>query len=100
MFGELRLVYQLWRQVKIVRGAANQLLLLVSGMKEFEAILKAATIPDFCFKLQRLCGFLHLPCLPDQVTSDRLSGGIDRACPSLPLATMIAAVESILTVTV
>jgi pyroglutamyl-peptidase len=49
---------------------------------------------------QRLCGFLHLPCLPDQVTSDRLSGGIDRACPSLPLATMIAAVESILTVTV
>jgi pyroglutamyl-peptidase len=43
----------------------------------------------------RLCGFLHLPCLPEQVASDRLTGGTDRACPSLPLAAMIAAVEKI-----
>lgn len=47
-------------------------------------------------KRQRLCGFLHLPCLPEQVVADRLSGDIDRACPSLPLAAMITAVETIL----
>jgi hypothetical protein len=52
VFGELRLVDQLWSQVKIVRGAANQLFLLVSGMKEFEAILKALAIPDFSFQLE------------------------------------------------
>jgi pyroglutamyl-peptidase len=42
------------------------------------------------------CGFLHLPCLPEQVAADRLSGGIDRACPSLPLDAMVRAVEIIL----
>jgi pyroglutamyl-peptidase len=47
-------------------------------------------------KRQRHCGFLHLPCLPEQIVADRLSGGMDRACPSLPLATMIAAVDRIL----
>jgi pyroglutamyl-peptidase len=46
-------------------------------------------------RLQR-CGFLHLPCLPEQVAADRLSGGVDRFCPSLPLDAMILAVETIL----
>ena len=44
----------------------------------------------------KLCGFLHLPCLPEQVAADRLSGGLDKAAPSLPLATMLQAVEMIL----
>ena len=41
------------------------------------------------------CGFLHLPCLPEQVAADRLNGGVDKAAPSLPLATMLQAVEMI-----
>jgi pyroglutamyl-peptidase len=42
------------------------------------------------------CGFLHLPCLPEQVAADRLNGGVDRLCPSLSLEAMIQAVETIL----
>jgi pyroglutamyl-peptidase len=41
------------------------------------------------------CGFLHLPCLPEQVAADRLSGGLDRHAPSLPLDAMLQAVELI-----
>ena len=42
----------LGRQAKIVGGAADQFLLLIRGMKKFEAILKALAIPDFSFQLE------------------------------------------------
>ena len=41
----------LQRQTKIVRGPSDQLSLLLSGVKKFEAILETAAIPDFCLKL-------------------------------------------------
>jgi pyroglutamyl-peptidase len=47
-------------------------------------------------KRLKRCGFLHLPCLPEQVAADRLNGGVDRTAPSLPLDAMIRAVETII----